>query len=72
MSHELKSVLVGMVVPFVGVLSGILAFGGSETQVLGFPAVFAWLFLWMPLTALCLQLAWKIDEPHFQDEEVAS
>jgi hypothetical protein len=26
----------------------------------------------MPLTALCLQLAWKIDEPHYRDEEVAS
>lgn len=71
MSHEVKSAVVGMGIPFVGVLAGILALSGSETQILGFPAVFAWLFLWMPLTALCLHLAWKIDEPYFEEQEIA-
>lgn len=71
MSHEVKSVAVGIGIPFVGVLAGILALSGSESQILGFPAVFAWLFLWMPLTAICLHLAWKIDEPYLEEQEIA-
>lgn len=67
MSNELKSVLLAIVVPFVGVLGGVIALGGSEVTVLGFPAVFAWLFLWMPLTSLCLHLAWRIEAPAHED-----
>ncbi len=69
MSPETKSVLIGTVLPVVGVLSGVVLLAGSSSQVLGFPVVFAWLFLWMPLTAICLQLAWRLDEPYYADEE---
>lgn len=66
MSNELKSALLSIGVPFAGVLGGILTFADSADQVAGFPILFAWLFLWMPLTALCIHLAWKwFDEAEF-------
>lgn len=70
MSPELKSVLIGTVVPILAVLVGVVVFAGSTLQVLGFPVVFAWLFLWMPLTAVCLQIAWRIDQRSHAEEEV--
>ena len=78
MSNELKSAMLAIGVPFVGVLGGILVLAHSTVQVAGFPVLFAWLFLWMPLTALCIHFAWKwFDEDEYvlrelQDaEEVA-
>ncbi|UUZ59140.1 DUF3311 domain-containing protein [Nocardioides sp. B-3] len=70
MSNELKSVLLSMGVPFAGVLGGILIFAHSTAQVAGFPVLFARLFLWMPLTALCIHLAWKwFDEAEYVARE---
>jgi hypothetical protein len=72
MSNELKSVLLSMGVPFVGVLGGILILADSTAQVAGFPILFAWLFLWMPLTAMCIHLAWKLfDESEYVARELA-
>ena len=59
-TNEVKSAIVAIGIPFVGVLSGIVYFAGSEATVFGFPIVFAWLFLWMPLTSICLHLAWTL------------
>ncbi|BDD83463.1 hypothetical protein TPB0596_32260 [Tsukamurella pulmonis] len=59
MSNEVKSVLLAVGVPFAGVLGGIVYLSDSEAAVLGFPVLFAWLFLWMPLTSLCMHLAWR-------------
>lgn len=68
MSRELKSTVIGMAVPVVGVLAGIVLLGGSNVRVLGFPVVFAWLFAWMPITSLCLHLAWRIDRVELDGE----
>ncbi len=68
MSVATKSVLIGTIVPIVGILVGVLALAGSTRQVLGFPVVFAWLFLWMPLTAGCLQVAWLLDRPSYTEQ----
>ena len=70
MSNEAKSALLAIGVPFVGVLGGIVALSGSELTVLGFPILFAWLFLWMPPTSLCLHMAWKFfDRKDFEEAE---
>lgn len=72
MSNEAKSALLAIGVPFVGVLGGIVVLSGSGATVFGFPIVFAWLFLWMPLTSLCLHLAWKLfDRKDFEAAERA-
>ncbi len=69
MPAEKKSLLIGTFVPIVGILVGVVVLAGSTKQVLGFPVVFAWLFLWMPLTTICLQLAWRIDRHRYADDE---
>lgn len=72
MSKEVKSAALAVGVPFVGVLGGIVALSGSEATVLGFPILFAWLFLWMPLTSLCMHLAWRLfDRDDFEALEDA-
>ncbi|KAA0023444.1 DUF3311 domain-containing protein [Antrihabitans cavernicola] len=72
MSNEAKSAIVAIGIPFVGVLGGIVLLAGSGTTVFGFPIVFAWLFLWMPLTTLCLHLAWTLfDRDEFEAAERA-
>jgi hypothetical protein len=73
MSQESKIALLAIGVPFVGVLGGVVALAGSAVTILGFPVVFAWLFLWMPLTTLCLHLAWRVEAPNYEgcDETAA-
>ncbi|NMD55503.1 MULTISPECIES: DUF3311 domain-containing protein [Tsukamurella] len=72
MSNEVKSVLLAVGVPFAGVLGGIVYLSDSEFTVLGFPVLFAWLFLWMPLTSLCMHLAWCLfDRADFEELERA-
>ncbi|WP_213575488.1 DUF3311 domain-containing protein [Rhodococcus sp. USK13] len=72
MSNEAKSALLAIGVPFAGVLGGIVALAGSTATVFGVPILFAWLFLWMPLTSLCLHLSWKLfDRRDFEATERA-
>ncbi|MBJ8341954.1 DUF3311 domain-containing protein [Antrihabitans sp. YC3-6] len=72
MSNEAKSAMLAIGVPFVGVLAGIVLLSGSGATVFGFPIVFAWLFLWMPLTSLCLHFAWTLfDREEFEAAERA-
>ena len=72
MSNEAKSALLAIGVPFAGVLGGIVVLSGSTAAVFGVPILFAWLFLWMPLTSLCLHLAWKLfDRKDFEAAERA-
>lgn len=71
MTNEIKSALLAIGVPFVGVLGGIVVLADSPVRVAGFPALFAWLFVWMPLTALCIHLAWKLfDEAEYVAREL--
>ncbi|MBY0221766.1 MULTISPECIES: DUF3311 domain-containing protein [Sporosarcina] len=58
------NVLIGLVIPFVGVIGGILAFRNSEQFVLGFPILYFWMFLWFILTSICISLSW-----HFFDSK---
>ena len=72
MSNEAKSALLAIGVPYAGVLGGIVVLSGSTAAVFGVPILFAWLFLWMPLTSLCLHLAWKLfDRTDFEAAERA-
>ena len=72
MSNEAKSALLAIGVPFAGVLGGVVTLAGSTATVFGVPILFAWLFLWMPLTSLCLHLSWKLfDRKDFEAAERA-
>lgn len=61
---KLYSFILSVVVPYLGIFSGIYFFRYSEKMVLGFPILYFWIFLWFLLTSLCLTLAW-----HFFDKD---
>ncbi|WP_445400731.1 DUF3311 domain-containing protein [Streptomyces sp. LE64] len=62
------SLVLALGIPALAVLVGVPFLAGSTRLVLGFPAVFAWLFAWAPLSSLCMWLAWwHYDRHEFGD-----
>lgn len=49
-------------IPAIAVLVGVPIISGSTYTIWGAPAVFVWLFAWLPLTTLCLWVAWRYFE----------
>ena len=67
---NLRSVLVGLVVPFVAVVGGVALLGRSQSLVLGIPVVYFWVFLWFVLTTVCLAASWYLfDRKYYEGEE---
>ena len=63
------SIVVGLVVPFVAVVGGVAALGGSQALVLGIPIVYFWIFVWFFLTSACLAASWYFfDRGEFSDD----
>lgn len=61
---KLVSILIGMIIPFVAIV-GVLPFiASSDASILGFPIIYFWIFLWLPLTSLCLWLSWLLYDRH--------
>jgi hypothetical protein len=52
------SFLISVVVPFVGVIGTMPFINRWHAAVWGIPMLFFWIFLWFPLTFLCLAIAW--------------
>ncbi len=63
-----KSVVIGLVLPVIGVLVILPLLANTQIHVFGMPLLFVWMFLMFPITSLCLWLAWRIDEPHYREE----
>ncbi|KDU97276.1 DUF3311 domain-containing protein [Komagataeibacter rhaeticus] len=60
---------VGLVLPFLAVL-GPLPWLSSGTLVIGgIPAALVWLFACLPLTSLCMAVAWKLEKRDRQDRD---
>ena len=53
-----KSVIVGLVIPFLALVVVLPFLSDTSVTVLGIPLLFFWIFLWMPLTTFCLWIAW--------------
>lgn len=64
-----KSVVVGLVLPAIGVLVVLPLLANTSIHVFGLPLLFVWMFLMFPLTSLCLWLAWRNDEPHYREAQ---
>lgn len=47
-------VLIGLGVPYVGVLGLLPWIASTDMYVLGVPLIYAWMFLWFALTSACL------------------
>lgn len=58
------SILIGMIIPFAAIV-GVLPFiASSDISIMGFPIIYFWIFLWLPLTSLCLLLSWMLYDRH--------
>lgn len=64
MVRPMLNIIIGVVIPFVGVIGGIIFFRNSEQFVWGFPILYFWMFMWFILTSLCISLSW-----HFFDSK---
>ncbi len=62
-----KSLIIGLVLPIIGVLVIMPLLANTAIHVFGIPLLFVWIFVMFPLTSLCLWIAWRIDEPHYRD-----
>ncbi len=62
-----KSLIIGLVLPAIGVLVIMPLLAGGGVRVFGLPVLLLWMFLLFPLTTLCLWIAWRIDEPHYRE-----
>jgi hypothetical protein len=53
-------VLIGLGIPFLGILVALPWAASIDKYVLGVPFVYAWSYLWFLLTSLCLALCWLL------------
>lgn len=52
---------VGIIIPFVAIVGLFPWYNRVSPEVLGFPFLYFWLFLWFVLTTLCLFIVWRTD-----------
>ncbi|MDJ1136507.1 DUF3311 domain-containing protein [Streptomyces iconiensis] len=65
--------LVGLGVPAFALLGGVTLLSGSGARVLGWPALYLWVFLCFPLTTVCLAVSWRVfDRRHYREPESES
>lgn len=64
-----KSLIIGLVVPYVAVLLGVTFLGPSHAMLAGIPLSYLWIFLWFILTSVCLAISWHyFDQFEFPDD----
>ncbi|QBQ99925.1 DUF3311 domain-containing protein [Paraburkholderia pallida] len=60
-------VLIGLGLPYAGVLGLLPWIASADVYVLGVPLVYAWMFLWFVLTSACLFVCWHGFDKHAAD-----
>lgn len=68
MKIRLLSFCIGLVLPYISVLSGIYYFRFSKDFILGFPPLYFWVFIWFFLASACISVAWQIDKKDYADQ----
>ena len=53
-------VMVGLVIPFLAIVGLFPWYNRVYPLVLGLPFLYFWIFLWFPLTTVCLALAHRL------------
>lgn len=64
MIRSWPSLLIGLGIPAIAIVGGVLVLGPIHAVAFGFPLVFFWMFCCFPLTTLCLWVSW-----HFFDSD---
>ena len=64
-----RSIALGLGVPVIGVLGMLPFISGTSVSVIGIPLLYFWMFLWFPLTSVCLWICWLVfDREAYEDE----
>ncbi len=61
-------VLIGLVVPFIAIVGLFPWYNRVSPEVLGFPFLYFWMFLWFLLTTVALFIVWRTD-PRYQGRD---
>ncbi|WP_434011181.1 DUF3311 domain-containing protein [Peribacillus simplex] len=65
MSHrKLAGIFIGVIIPFLAIIGIIPFIAKLDFSVLGIPILYFWVFMWFPLTTLCLCISWHIHDRH--------
>lgn len=67
MKSRVPTILIGLVVPIVGIVALFPWWNRIEPFVLGLSFNYFWMFLWIFLTAACLLVAYKLDPLNVKD-----
>jgi hypothetical protein len=63
------SLLLGLGLPTVALLGGIIALSGSSAHPWGIPALYLWVFCCFPFFTVCMWAAWRFfDRDAYRDE----
>lgn len=60
-------VLIGLVLPFVGVIGMIPVVNGVTWTLWNIPFLYLWIFAWFILTSVCLAVCWFRFDRHRPD-----
>ncbi len=58
--NRLFSVVIGLVIPVIAIVGVFPWYDRVHPFILGFPFLYFWIFLWFPLTTICLYIAWRL------------
>ena len=61
MKSRIPTILIGLVIPIVGIVGLFPFWNRVDPFVLGFSFNYFWMFLWIFLTPACLYFAFKLD-----------
>jgi hypothetical protein len=50
-----------LVIPYAAIVGAFPFYNRAEPFILGFPFLYFWLFSWIPLTSLCMFIAFRMD-----------
>jgi hypothetical protein len=60
MERTMLKFLIGLGLPFIGVVGLLPWVASKDIYVLGIPFIYAWIFGWFVLTSVCLELCWVL------------
>ena len=69
MLSRVAAVIIGLIVPMFAIVVLFPWYDRVNPLILGFPFLYFWIFLWFPLTTLCLYGAWRLENRAIQGEE---
>jgi hypothetical protein len=69
MFSRAAAVIIGLIVPVFAIVALFPWYDRVHPLILGFPFLYFWLFMWFPLTTLCLYAAWKLENCSIREEK---